>query len=318
MPQKEATAFVGRMNTCQLLGARSSGSLGIARLEVRSGRRLRMPIIFISFLEHLPIGLICHRASAYRVQPSKSWQHAIAGKSQMPKVLIVEDDPQLAEEIRNWLELDRYLCEWTSSGVAAIDFIERSLVDLVILDWQLPDVSGIEVLQAVGRGEKNSVPVLMLTGKSSTQDKITGLDSGADDYLTKPFSGEILLAKVRALLRRTDWQALPVFSYGDITLDEASHEVRIAEKNVRLTAAEFACLRYLVQQAKRGPVSIDSLLQRAWSPSDRASTDGVKSCIYKVRTKLKEAGSMVSICMRTGYGYELSEAPDDQQEALAD
>jgi DNA-binding response OmpR family regulator len=233
----------------------------------------------------------------------------------MAKVLIVEDDPTLAEEIRGWLELDRHTCDVSAFGRAAVEYCERSLIDLLVLDWELPDISGVQVLKMVSESRNpRPVPVLMLTGKSRTEDMIQGLDSGADDYLTKPFSGEVLLAKVRALLRRQYEESAAVYTYADLVLEESSREARAGSAKLKLTPSEFACLVYLIQQANRAPISVDAMLSRVWNGSERSSADGVKSCIYQLRSKLRSAQSSSFIIMKHGYGYMLSEKPSGDDE----
>ncbi|MCD8491121.1 MAG: response regulator transcription factor [Geovibrio sp.] len=178
------------------------------------------------------------------------------------RILIVEDEPELNEQLRRTLEAQRYSADSAYDGAQALDRLAEVPYDLVILDVMLPKLDGFGVLREARNMGADS-PVLMLTARTGTDDKIKGLDSGADDYLTKPFSTDELLARVRALLRRAGGQNASVLSAGSLCLDTAKREVTVEGKLVELTQREFSILEFLMYNKNRS-VSRFSLAEHVW------------------------------------------------------
>lgn len=163
------------------------------------------------------------------------------------RILVVEDDPILGDGLVQGLALDSYALDWVKSKSDAQIALTTNQYDLMLLDIGLPDGSGLEVLQGL-RKQKSDIPVLILTAYDELSDKINGLDSGADDYLVKPFDLDELRARIRALSRRAKGSASPVFQVGDITLDPSTHKVTLANEPVKLGPKEFAILRVLMEK----------------------------------------------------------------------
>jgi DNA-binding response OmpR family regulator len=166
------------------------------------------------------------------------------------RLLLVEDQPKVASFIRRGLEEEHYAVDVASKGNDALDLVTVNTYDLVILDLMLPDISGFEVCKELRR-HGLTVPVLMLTARDALDDKVAGLDSGADDYLTKPFAFPEFLARVRALLRRREEVKTTKIQIADLVLDTATHEVTRDGKIIELASKEYAVLEYLMHHAER-------------------------------------------------------------------
>ncbi len=166
------------------------------------------------------------------------------------RLLLVEDQPKVASFIRRGLEEEHYAVDVASKGNDALDLVTVNTYDLVILDLMLPDISGFEVCKELRR-HGLTVPVLMLTARDALDDKVAGLDSGADDYLTKPFAFPEFLARVRALLRRREEVKTTKIQIADLVLDTATHEVTRDGKIIELASKEYAVLEYLMRHAER-------------------------------------------------------------------
>jgi DNA-binding response OmpR family regulator len=222
----------------------------------------------------------------------------------MAKILLVEDDDELAKKITSWLELEHHFVEWTNRGKDAVERLEFFQFDLVVLDWQLPELEGIEILEHF-RNRGGKTPVLMLTGKAELQDKMKGLDSGADDYLTKPFHPKELTARVRALLRRNTAVYDDVLRAGSLELNTVSHRVTVQGNEVKLQPKEFALLEFLLRNPK-DVFSVEALLNRIWPSDSDASPDTVRVCITRLRNKINVEGSppIIRTVHRLGYQIE--------------
>ena len=182
-----------------------------------------------------------------------------------PLILIVEDEPSLATLLRYNVEKEGYRVAEANDGEEALVLVQEELPQLVILDWMLPKVSGIEVCRRLrARVETKNLPVIMLTARGEDADRVRGLDTGADDYLTKPFSMTELLARVRAVLRRIrPALAEDVLSFGDITIDHSSHRVRRADREIHLGPTEFKLLDHFMSHPGR-VFSREQLLDAVW------------------------------------------------------
>jgi DNA-binding response OmpR family regulator len=225
------------------------------------------------------------------------------------RILIVDDEQTLLDQLRKGLEEQRYMVETALDGEQALDKLFETPVDLVILDIMLPGVDGLEVLRALRR-EGDATPVLMLTAKGDIDDKIKGLDLGADDYLAKPFSFDELLARVRALLRRSGGQAGSVLRAGELRLDTVSREVSRAGEPLNLTAREFSILEFFLYNKNRA-VSRFSLAEHVWGDAfDPFSMSNFMDVhIKNLRKKIGDGDGAVIRTIR-GVGYIVKdEAP---------
>ncbi|MBS1992342.1 MAG: response regulator transcription factor [Cyanobacteria bacterium SZAS LIN-3] len=221
----------------------------------------------------------------------------------MAKVLVVEDDTALQRMISDWLTLEHYSLELAGDGKDALEKLKFYQYDVVILDWQLPGMSGIEVIREY-RSAGGKTPVLMLTGKSTIPDKEEGFDSGVDDYLTKPFHMKELSARLRALLRRPTTLVTEVLEYGALHMDRRTHVVLIHGKAVDLKPTEYALLEFLMRHP--GQVfAAEVLLDRVWSSQSDSSVDALTTCIKRLRKKISVEGQESIIKTVYGVGYKL-------------
>ncbi len=178
------------------------------------------------------------------------------------KILLIEDDPGLLSQLQNLLSEQRYLIDTAAEGKSALDKIFAESYDLIILDIMLPEVDGLTILQEM-RQAKIITPVLLLTAKGSVDDRVKGLDYGADDYLAKPFSRAELLARIRALLRRPGRECDTILTVGNVSLDTVSRKVTKSGKDLDLTPKEFSLLEFLLYN-KNQPVSRITLAEHVW------------------------------------------------------
>ena len=221
----------------------------------------------------------------------------------MAKVLVVEDDVALQRMISDWLALEHYNLELAVDGNEAIEKLKFYQYDVVILDWQLPGMSGIDVIREYRSGG-GKTPVLMLTGKSSIPDKEQGFDSGVDDYLTKPFHMKELSARLRALLRRPSTLVTEVLEFGALRMDRRTHVVVLNDKEVDLKPTEYALLEFLMRHP--GQVfAPEALLDRVWSSQSDSSVDALTTCIKRLRKKITVEGQDSIIKTVYGVGYKL-------------
>lgn len=223
----------------------------------------------------------------------------------MAKVLVVDDEPEMAATVRDVLEAEGHGMEVVHSGEQAIEYLTSWVFDLVILDWGLPKVSGIEVLKRF-RARGGDTPVLILTGKSEIDEKETGLNAGADDYLTKPFHVRELKARINALLRRQPEIVREKLQIRDIELDRSTRTVKRSGEEILLQPLEFAVFEFLVRH-KNQVFSPDVLIQRIWDSNEAASTEAIYTCIKKLRKKLDIEGQPSIIRTLYGNGYQAVE-----------
>jgi len=238
----------------------------------------------------------------------------VAGEA-AKRVLVVEDEPDIAALIAYQLTREGFRVETAATGHDALGAISRGIPDLVVLDRMLPGLSGDEVLQTL-RQEKatRSVPILILTAKKEQEDRITGLELGADDYLTKPFSPRELVLRVRAILRRLDKppteSGARLLRAGPISVDANSHQVLLDGEEIHLTPTEFRLLQSLVERSGRTQ-SRRQLLERAWSVeshiSDRIQTRTVDMHIRRLRAKLGRVGDWIETVRGFGYRFKVPE-----------
>jgi DNA-binding response OmpR family regulator len=219
----------------------------------------------------------------------------------MAKILIVEDDLDVASMVEDWLTHEKHVVETVSNGDDADDRLRFYHYDLVILDWELPDLPGIEVLRKY-RATGGSTPILMLTGKSEIDDKEKGLDTGADDYLTKPFDGKELSARIRALLRRASGKATNVLSAHDLVLNPVSRAVTKAGQPIELLPKEFALLEFFLRHPEE-VFSVEALLDRVWKSESDSGPDTVRVTLQRLRKKIDnpDDDSVIATIHRVGY-----------------
>lgn len=224
----------------------------------------------------------------------------------MAKILLVEDEQDLAGPVSNWLERERHTVEVVGDGTEAAGRLRVYEFDLIILDWMLPGKPGVEVCREY-RSRGGVAPILMLTAKSTIDDKETGLDAGADDYLTKPFHLKELSARVRALLRRPKAERPTVLEIGDIVLDPVSATVQKESKEIHLLPKEFALLEFLMRHPNQ-VFSADAILDRVWDSDSSALSDTVRTTIKTLRRKIDTKGKPSLISNVRGLGYKIGEA----------
>lgn len=218
----------------------------------------------------------------------------------MSKILLVEDDSDLAGMVKLNLLREHSTVEVVHSGEDALDVLAVSAYDLIILDWNLPGKSGIEVCQWY-RQHGGTSPVLMLTGKSADVDKEKGLDGGADDYLTKPFSMRELAARVRAVLRRSSTVTSNILTHGSYKIDPFKFHIEKGGAPVTLQPREFALFEFLMRHP--GEVfSAEALLERIWRSDSEATLDALRACIKRIRKKLDDPDVIETV---HGVGYRL-------------
>src|SRR6266446_2436727 len=216
------------------------------------------------------------------------------------RVLIVEDDAEITDVLRRSLRHEGYDVKTAGDGVEALDVASEFVPDLVVLDLGLPRLDGIEVCRSL-RSE-GDVPILILTARAETEDRVDGLDSGADDYLVKPFERQELLARVRALLRRRPPRGSAALSVGDLRLNPDTREVLRSEREIELTNREFELLEYLMRN-ERLVVSRERLLDEVWGYDPLAATNTIDVFISNLRRKLESGGEPRLLHTKRGAGY---------------
>ena len=218
------------------------------------------------------------------------------------RVLVVEDDEAIADVLRRSLRAEGHEVQSAGDGVEALSLAEQFVPDLVILDLGLPRLDGTEVLKRL-RAE-GDVPILILTARTETEDRVDGLDSGADDYLPKPFEREELLARTRALLRRRPPRGSASLAVGDLLLNPDSREVKRGDREIELTNREFELLQYLAENQKL-VVSRERLLEDVWGYDPFEQTNTIDVFISNLRRKLEEGGEPRMLHTKRGAGYVL-------------
>lgn len=224
-------------------------------------------------------------------------------------ILVVEDERNLADAIVRILADESCNAKAAYDGRAGLRCALSGSYDAVVLDVMLPGMSGLDVVHEMRR-QGVSTPVLLLTARTSTADKVEGLDSGADDYMTKPFEAPELLARLRALTRRRGEVLLDEVGFEDVTLDLNSHELSCGERSVHLSGKEFQVMSILMSSTSR-VVSKQDLLARVWGADAEASENSVEAYVSFLRKKLAHVGSRVQITTLRMIGYRL-EAIDSQ------
>ena len=223
------------------------------------------------------------------------------------RVLIVEDERRLAAALEQILIEEKYLVDVTYNGSDGLEYALSGIYNAVVLDVMLPGLDGFEVAARL-RKEKVETPILMLTAKDTISDKVTGLDSGADDYMTKPFAPEELLARLRALTRRHGEVIINELRFGDLTLSLSNSDLKCGIKSVRLNFKEFEILKLLMSSGTTA-VTKDSIITKVWGYDSNAEDNNVEAYISFLRKKLFYLKSNVSITAirKVGYCLEVKE-----------
>lgn len=219
------------------------------------------------------------------------------------RILIVEDDIRLADNIATMLKHDSYAVDVANSVLEAEDKINSPDYDLVILDWKLPDGSGLDICKSM-RAEEVFTPILMLTANSQSEDKVEGLDAGADDYLTKPFNHQELLARVRALVRRRSSVVMPIITILDLKIDTNLKKVTRGNSEIELSPREYALLEYLATNMDKAISRVD-LLSHVWDENANMFSNTVDVHIKYLRDKIDKKHSLKLIKTIKGEGYAL-------------
>lgn len=220
------------------------------------------------------------------------------------KLLLVEDEKQLSEALQQILIKNKYTVDAVYNGDEGLDYALSDVYDVIILDIMLPKLNGIEILKMI-RKRKISTPVILLTAKGSVEDRILGLDSGADDYLPKPFSPDELLARLRALTRRNgDFINENILEFSDIKLNLSTYDMEVNDNSITLTQKEFEILKYFMQRPKL-VVSKDDLITKLWGFDSDIEHNNIEVYISFLRKKLAYVESNVKITTIRRVGYRL-------------
>jgi two-component system response regulator MprA len=221
------------------------------------------------------------------------------------RILVVDDEPAVREAVRRALSFEGYDVAIAVEGQAALDIISSETVDAVVLDILMPGVDGLEVCRRL-RATGDTTPVLMLTARSLVSDRVTGLDAGADDYLVKPFALQELLARLRALLRRTAADTDDVLRFEDLSLNGATRDVRRGDRRIDLTPTEFLLLELLLRHARR-VLPRGVIVERVWGYDFEATSNSLEVYIGYLRRKTEAEGEHRLIHTVRGIGYVLRE-----------
>ena len=219
------------------------------------------------------------------------------------KLLFAEDDLDLSVGVKALLERSGYLVDVVHDGAEAVAYAEAETYDGMILDWMMPEKDGVEALREM-RARGIRVPCILLTARDAVEDRVTGLDAGADDYLPKPFNAKELLARIRAMLRRREAYTPDVVSWEDLELDRGSCELRCGNRSVRLTGKLYQLMELFIENPKH-LFSVQQLMDRIWGWESETEINVVWVNISQLRKKLAELGTETEIHVHRGTGYSL-------------
>ncbi len=221
------------------------------------------------------------------------------------KLLIAEDELDLAEALTVFFEKNHFTVDAVHNGFDAYEYAVSGDYDAIILDVMMPKMNGIQVLERL-RSEGVKTPIMMLTAKGQKDDRITGFNAGADDYLPKPFDPDELISRVRAMLRRSEAYQPSLLTCGDLSLDPASGELRCGERAVRLSGREYQVME-LFLRAPRQVFSAERIMEKVWGWDNEAEINVVWVNISNLRKKLHQIGSTLTLRANRGLGYVLEE-----------
>lgn len=221
------------------------------------------------------------------------------------RILIVEDEEAIAEAVAHILEKNKYIVDISLDGESGYDNALSGIYDIMILDIMLPGMNGLDILREIRKKRINS-PVLLLTAKDGLSDKVKGLDLGADDYLTKPFAMEELLARIRSLSRRTDHAVDNLLRYSDIALNILTYELSCGETSLSLGLKEYSIMEYFLSNPGK-VISKEKMIEKIWGYDSDAEYNNVEVYISFLRKKLRHINSSAAIKTVRGVGYRLEE-----------
>ena len=231
------------------------------------------------------------------------------------RVLFIEDKKHFAEALCASLKKEDYITDWVNNGIEGLEQALTGIYDVIILDWMLPEMDGITLLQQL-RKEGNHTPVLLLTARSQVQDKVTGLDCGADDYLCKPFFREELFARLRALTRRKSTQEICTLSYGDLTMLDGQNLLRCTSSglSLELNGKEYHLMELFLRNSHQ-IITKEQIIEKIWGYDSEAEYNNVEVYISFLRKKLNYLKT--SVCIKTirklGYCLTNTEVPQESQ-----
>ncbi len=224
-------------------------------------------------------------------------------------ILIVEDEKRLADTLKELLEKNRFTADVAYDGEDGLYFAQNAEYDAIVLDLMLPKISGFEVLSRL-RSAKNPTPVIILTAMDSVNDKVKGLDLGADDYLTKPFSSDELLARIRAIARRKGEVVISELEFADLKLDLSNYTLSLGKKSIHLGAKEFGIMQALM--SAHGVIPKETLIVKIWGGDSDATDNSLEAYMSFLRKKLAFLGSCVQIISARKQGYYLSKGGETE------
>lgn len=223
------------------------------------------------------------------------------------RILIIEDDPAILKMLQRGLSIEGYTIEIATDGNSGLAEAREYKPDLVVLDWMLPGMDGLEVCNRLRLGSK--VPILMLTAKDTVQDRIQGLDAGADDYMVKPFNLDELIARVRALLRRTQPERVPVLTFADLSLNTSTREITRGNRLIQLTAKEHELLELFLRHPRQ-VLTRDVIFDRVWGYDFGGESNVLEVYIRYLRQKLEDNEKLPRLIHTVrSVGYVLRENP---------
>lgn len=249
-----------------------------------------------------------------RVKEKEFQINEIAGRPL--KVLIVEDESQVARLIELELSYEGYQVEIARNGKEALERVEKYKPDLMILDWMLPEMDGLEVTRRI-RAEGNDIPLIVLSAKDTLSDKVVSLDSGADDFITKPFATEELLARIRAIIRRKPQVVEGVLEYKDLWLDQFARRAKKGDTFLELRTKEFALLRLFMLYPEQA-LTREFIFDKVWGYNFLGESNVIEVYVRYLRTKLEESGTGRLIHTVRGVGYILKADHKDEEDEIID
>ena len=234
-----------------------------------------------------------------------AWPKTAGELGAMQRILVIDDDPAVTSVLKRGLSYEGFAVDAASSGVEGLAIAREHVPDLVVLDIMMPGMDGLEVLRRL-RGSDSKLPVLLLTGRDAPADQVDGLERGADDYVVKPFTFEILVARVRALLRRKEGDHPDVLRFGDLSLDTGTHQAHRGEREITLTSTEYDLLHQLLLHPRR-VLPRELLMERVWGYDFGGNSNVLEVYVKQLRQKLEAEGEPRLIHTLRGTGYVLRE-----------
>jgi DNA-binding response OmpR family regulator len=232
------------------------------------------------------------------------------------RILVVEDERKVANFIKHGLEEERYIVDTAADGITGLEMATNNEFDAILLDVMLPGKNGFQVLKEL-RDAGVSTPILMLTARGTTEDRVQGLDLGADDYLAKPFSFQELAARLRSILRRSSPEKSTKLRCADLVLDTVSHFAYRFGREIELTTKEYALLEYLIRNKNR-ILSRSTITQHVWKHNFDPESNIIDVYIKRLRSKIeREDGSRPLIQSIRGVGYRMRDVPTDDEEEVS-